>query len=114
MFNQETQEHIRKSLMAMENEIFREFKLRLGRDMTMSNYWRLKLILSRSMNGSESFVGLVRIIVNHFKEDVEKGLVCMKSLLQLIEPLFQHGSKGNNDEGASNSNEDEANFSRKA
>ena len=114
MFNQETPEHIRKSIAALENEIFVEFKLRFGRYMTMYNYWRLKFILFHSMNEREGFADLLRITFNTFKEDAERGLVHMKSLLQLEEPPFQQGSKGNNGKGANNANEDEAESVRKA
>ena len=70
LFNQETPEHIRKSITMMENDILGKFRPSLGRDVTMSNYWRLKFILSHSMNERENFTDLVRIIVSTFKEDV--------------------------------------------
>ena len=48
-------EHIRQSIAVVENEIFRELRLKLGSEVAMSNYWRLKFILSCSMNERESF-----------------------------------------------------------
>ena len=53
LFNQEMSEHIPQSITAMENEIFGDFRLNLGCDVTMSNYWHLKFILSHSMNERE-------------------------------------------------------------
>ena len=64
------------------------------------------------MNERESFMDLVMIIVNTF--NAEKGLVHMNILLQLAYPLFQRGSKGINDKGANNANEDEEESTRKA
>ena len=102
----------------MENEIFGEFRMKLGWDVVMSNYWCLTFILSCSMNERERFVDLVKIIVSTFKDDAESSLVRMKILLQLVEPPFQRGQRNiideaanNADEGASNANMEEDEFS---
>ena len=64
----------------MESEIFGEFRVNLGCEVVMSNYRRLKFILSCSMNERERFAELVKIMVDTFKEDAESILVHMKSL----------------------------------
>ena len=38
LFQIEAQAHIQKSIAAMEDEIYGKFRLRLGNDITMSNY----------------------------------------------------------------------------
>ena len=55
--------------------------MNLEHEVFMYNYWRLKFILSRSMNDRERFVELVRITVGTFKEDAQIILVHMRSLL---------------------------------
>ena len=50
LFREETPEHIQNSINVMEEEVYSEFRLRLGGDIVMSNYWRLKFILARSMD----------------------------------------------------------------
>lgn len=70
----------------MKNEIFGKFRLRLGPETTIYNYWRLKFILSRAKR--ESFGYLLRNTVSSFKEDAENSLKHMKSLMQLVEPPF--------------------------
>ena len=107
LFNQETLEHIQCSIAMMEMEIYGEFKLNLGHELVMFNYWRLKFILSHSMNERDIFAELVRIIVGTFKEDAESNLVHMISLLQLAEPL-QRGQR-NVDDGESNNVDGETN-----
>ena len=62
----------------MEDEIYGEFRLRLGHDITMSNYWRMKFILSNSMGERDSFGFWVNLIVILFKEDDEKWITHMK------------------------------------
>ena len=54
------------------------------------------------MNERESFTELVKITVGTFKDDVERGLVHMKILLQLVEPPFQHGQRNIMDDVANN------------
>ena len=65
------------------------------------------------MNKRESFRDLVRIIVSTFKKDAEKGMIHMKILMQLREPLFQRGTEGNKGEEAINTIKDEAESTRK-
>ena len=50
LFQKEDPPHICNSIATMEDEIFCEFRLRLGHDITMSNYWRMKFILAKSMS----------------------------------------------------------------
>ena len=38
LFNEETPAHIRQSIAVMEEEIFDEFKVRLGEGVVMSHY----------------------------------------------------------------------------
>ena len=73
----------------MENDIYGEFRLKLGREVVMSNYWRLKFNLSRSMNERENYAELIRITVGTFKDDAESNLIHMRSLLRLSTPPFQ-------------------------
>ena len=89
LFNEETPEHIQHSIAVMENEIYGEFRLKLGREVVMSNYYRLKFILSHSMNERESYVKLIRITMGTFKDDAESNLSHMRSLLRLSTPPFQ-------------------------
>ena len=84
----------------MEEEIYGEFKLRLGHDITISNYWRLKFILARSMSERESFRECVNLTVNTFKEDAEKGITRMKRIMQLSEPPFSKANKYDKDVGS--------------
>ena len=55
LFREETLDHIRESITATEDEIYREFKLRLGPKVTISNYCRMKFILARTMIEQERF-----------------------------------------------------------
>ena len=55
----------------------------------MSNYWRLKFILSHSMNERETYAELIHIIVGKFKYEAENNLDHMRSLLRLLGPPFQ-------------------------
>ena len=64
------------------------------------------------MRERESFGDIVKIIVSTFKEDVEKILVRMRDLMQLTESHFQHATKGINEAGTSNANEDKAESNR--
>ena len=50
----------------MEEEIFGEFKVRLGEGVVMSHCLCLKFILSRSMDERESYAKLIRITVDKF------------------------------------------------
>ena len=74
----------------------------------MSNYWRLKFILAKSMGEMESFIDCVTLMVNIFKEDVEKGITHMKILMQIFEPPFSRENKEDNDSSTSKALEDEA------
>ena len=58
----------------MEEEIQGKFKLRLGQDVVMNPYWRLKFILARYMCEWESIGDMVRITVGLLKEYVENKL----------------------------------------
>ena len=98
----------------MENEIFGEFRLRLGPEVAISNYWHLKFILSRAMRERESFGDLVKITVNTFKEDAEKILVNMRELMQLSELPFQRTNKDINEVGTNNANEGKVESNRKS
>ena len=113
LFLEETLAHIRKSIAAMEEEIYGEFRLILGHEVTISNYWRLKFILSRSMSERERFRDYVNLMVNTFKEDVEKVLNHMKNLMQLSEPPFSRANKDDNDVSTNKDLEDEAESSRR-
>ena len=55
LFIKETRAHICQSIAVMEEEIYGEFKVRLGEGVVMSHYWRFKFILSRSMDERESY-----------------------------------------------------------
>ena len=94
LFNEETPAHIRQSIAVMEEEIFGEFKVRLGEGVVMSHYWRLKFILSRSMDERESYTELIRITVGKFQEEAESNLKHMRSLLRLSGSPFQRVSRG--------------------
>ena len=50
IFHAETPQHIFFVIKNMENEVFREFQLKLGPDVVINNYMRLKFILSRAMS----------------------------------------------------------------
>ena len=94
LFNEETPAHIRQSIAVMEEEIFGEFKVRLGEGVVMSHYWRLKFILYRSMDERESYAELIRITVGKFQEEVESNLEHMCSLLHLFGTPFQRVPRG--------------------
>ena len=79
----------------------------------MSNYWRLKFILAKSMSERESFGECVNLTVSTFKEDAEKGIIHMKNLMQLSEPPFSRSSKDDKDVSTSKSLEDEAESSKR-
>ena len=97
----------------MEDEIYDEFRLKLGHDITMSNYWRLKFIFTKSMNERERFGECVNLMVNTFKEDVGKGIIHMENLMQLSKPPFSRANKDDKDVSTNKSLEDEAAFSRR-
>ena len=82
--------------------------LRLGHDITMPNYWRLKFILAKSMSERESFGECVNLTINTFKEDAEKGLIYMKNLMQLSEPPFSRDKKDDREDNTIMAMEDEA------
>ena len=88
LFNEETPKHIQRSIVVMENDIFGEFCMKQGGDIVMSNYWWLKFILSRSINERESYAKLICITVGTFKDDAERNIVHMRSLLRLSAPPF--------------------------
>ena len=113
LFHEETPDYICDSIATMEAEIYGEFKLKLGPEVTISNYWRLKFILARDMTQQESFGDYVKLTVSTFKEDVERGLVHMTNLMQLSEPLFQRANKDTKEARTSKTIEDEAESSRK-
>ena len=113
LFQKEALAHIHNSIASMEDEIFGKFRLRLGHDITMSNYWRLKFILAKSMNERESFGECVNLTVSTFKEEVEKGLIHMKSLMQLSDLPFSRANKDDKDLSSRKSLEDEAESSRR-
>ena len=72
----------------MEEELFREFKLRLDPNVVINNYWRLKFILSRDMHERESFGDMVKLTVSMFKEDVDHHMFHMTEVIHLSEPPF--------------------------
>ena len=57
----------------MDDEIYGEFSFIMGHDITMSNYWRMKSILTKSMAERESFRDCVNLKFILFKEEAEKG-----------------------------------------
>ena len=73
----------------MEEEIFGKFRVKLGEGVVMAHYWRLKLILSRSMNERESYTDLIHITMGKFKDETENNLDHMHILLRLSGPPFQ-------------------------
>ena len=97
----------------MEDEIYGEFRLRLGHDITMFNYWRLKFILDKSMDEREIFRYCVNLTISTFKEDAEKGLTHMKILMQIYEPPFTKENKEDNDASMRKSLEDKEESSRR-
>ena len=113
IFQKEGPTHIHKSIAAMEDEIYGEFRLRLGHEITMFNYWRLNFILAKSMGEREIFRYCVNLTVNTFKEDAEKGVTHMKILMQLSEPPFNRPNKEDNDASTSKALEDEVESSRR-
>ena len=46
LFHKETPYYKCDSIATMEDEIYGEFKLRLGPEVTILNYWRLEFILA--------------------------------------------------------------------
>ena len=58
----------------MKEENQGKFKLKLGQDVVMNPYWRLKFILARSMCERESVGDMVSVIVGLLKEYVENKL----------------------------------------
>ena len=113
LFQKQASAHIHELIAAMEDEIYGEFKIRLGHDITMSNYWRLKFILAKSMSERESFGECVNLTINTFKEDVEKGLIHMKNLMQLSQPPFSRANKDDKGVSTNKSFEDETESSRR-
>ena len=97
----------------MEDEIYGEFRLRLGNDITISNYWRMNFILVISMGEREIFGYCVNLMVTFFKEDVEKGLSHMKIFMQLSKHPFGRENKEDNDASSNKTLEDEARSSRR-
>ena len=91
LFNEETPEHIQCSIVALVNEIYGEFRMNLEREVVMSNYWRINFILFCSMNDRDSYAEMIHITMDTFKENDERNLAYMCSLLRLYEPPFQHG-----------------------
>ena len=89
LFNEETLAHICQSIAVMEEEIFDEFRVRMGEGVVMSHYWRLKFILVRSMDERESYADLIRIMVGKLKEEEKNNLDHMCSLLHLSKSPFQ-------------------------
>ena len=92
----------------------------------MSNYWRLKFILARSMDERDSYANMVRVTVGIFKEYVENNMHYMNEVLRLLAPPFireprrdiveateaiQEGS--NQSAGEANEASEEANSSRR-
>ena len=113
LFKKEALAHIHKLIAAMEDEIYGEFKIKLGYNITMSNYWRLKFILAKSMSERESFGECMNLTINTFKEDVEKELIHMKRLMQLSDPPFNRENKDYKDVSTNNALEDEVESSRR-
>ena len=113
LFCEETSIHIRKAITSMENELVREFRLRLGSNVVIYNYWRLKFILARSMSERERFGDCVNLMVSTFKEDAGKGLIHMKNLMQLSNPHFSRVKKDDKDANTGKALEDEAKSSRR-
>ena len=113
LFQNDAPSHIHKSIAAMEDEIFDEFRPRLGNAITMSNYWRLKFILAKSMSERESFTEFVNLVVNTFKEDAEKWLIHMKNLMQVCEPPFNRANKDDKDVSTRKYLEDEVESSKR-
>ena len=65
------------------------------------------------MGERESFGDCVNIMVNTFKEDVEKDLIHMKILMQISKTPFNSPKKEYNDASTSKALEDEAKSSRR-
>ena len=65
------------------------------------------------MSKRESFGECVNLTVNTFKEDAEKGLIHMKSLMQLSEPPFSRENKDDKDGSTNKALEDEVESSRR-
>ena len=86
LFKEERPEHIRHFIAAMEEEIL--FHVNLGDGVVMLHFWRLKFIISRSMNERESYMELIHITMGKFKDEAENNLGHMHSLLCLSAPPF--------------------------
>ena len=97
----------------METKIFGEFKLRMGQEVAISNYCRLKFILSITMREREIFGDLVKLTVNTFKEDVERILVHMIDIIQLSKSPFQRANKATKEASTGEANEDEVESTEK-
>ena len=70
--------------------MFDGFRLKLGPDVVINNYWRIKFFLSKAMCERESFGDMVKLTINLFKEDVENNLRHMQDIIHLSEPPFHH------------------------
>ena len=68
--------------------MYSEFRLRLGGDIVMSNYWRLNFILARSMDERDNYAEMVRVSMGIFKEDAENNMRYMNEALRLSAPPF--------------------------
>ena len=73
----------------MEEDILGEFRVKLGERVVMLHYWRLKFILSRSMNERKIYTNIICIIVGKFKDEAKNNLGHMRNLLCLLGPPFQ-------------------------
>ena len=54
----------------------------------MSNYCRLKFILTHSMDERDNYTEMVRVTMGIFKEDVENNMRYMNEALRLSAPPF--------------------------
>ena len=113
LFQNDAPSHIHKSIAAMEDETYGEFRLRMGHDITMSKYWRVNFILAKYMSTRGSFSECMNLMVNNSNEDAEKGMIHMKTLMQLSKPPFNKENKHDKDVSTSKSLEDEAESSRR-
>ena len=113
LFREETPYHIHESITTMEDEIYGECNLKLGPEVTISNYWRLKFILARAMSERESFGDYMKLTVSTFKEEAEGALVHTMDFMPLSEPPFQHANKDTKETDTNKANEDEAESFRK-
>ena len=85
IFRAETPQHIFYAIETMENEVF---KLKIGLDLVINNYWRLKFTLYIEMHEREIFGEMVKIIVIMFKEDAEINLGHMQDVFSFSSHLF--------------------------